>query len=203
MANGVGVSKIAALLGVTNQTVWGYVTKGSIPFHRRPSGRLYFTEEDVRAISGDKPDSSESKWVYYVRSSSGDKTAMENQSKKLIHKYGKNAVIIKDSGSGLNENRKGLLRLIRMARNGDITDIAFTHKDRLTRFGYSYLENFFDDHQVRLHPLDSTSGSSPHEELMGDFMNLLASFAGRFYRFRSKESNEKFMKDVEKELHED
>jgi putative resolvase len=52
-------------------------------------------------------------------------------------------VAITDVASGLSDRRAGLLRLMSLARQGRITDLAITYKDRLTRFGFGYLERFF------------------------------------------------------------
>lgn len=42
----------------------------------------------------------------------------------------------------LNAKRKGLSRLIDMIITGDAEAVYITHKDRLTRFRYEYLERF-------------------------------------------------------------
>ncbi len=47
---------------------------------------------------------------------------------------------ISDVAPGLSDKRKGLLRLMELARRGEITGVAATGKDRLTRFGFGYLE---------------------------------------------------------------
>jgi putative resolvase len=37
------------------------------------------------------------------------------------------------------------------ARAGRITDLAVTHKERLTRFGFGFLKRSFTGHGVRIH----------------------------------------------------
>ena len=59
-------------------------------------------------------------------------------------------VEIMDVGSGLSERRPGLLRLMEMARWGEVRDRAVTYRDRLTRFGYGYLQEFFSGYGVRI-----------------------------------------------------
>ena len=63
-------------------------------------------------------------------------------------------VVITDVASGLSDKRKGLVRLMGMAREGRITDVAITYKDRLTRFGFGYLEQFCRATGVFQKPLD-------------------------------------------------
>lgn len=48
--------------------------------------------------------------------------------------------------------------------------------------------------------LDSDDTKEPHEVLMQDFMSLLASFSGKFYRLRGWEQRKKFLDDVQKEV---
>ena len=56
--------------------------------------------------------------------------------------------IITDVGSGLKEERKGLKKLMRMVTDGRIDVVHITYRDRLTRFGYKYLQFFFKEHGV-------------------------------------------------------
>jgi predicted site-specific integrase-resolvase len=63
-------------------------------------------------------------------------------------------MIIEDVGSGLSDQRKGLLKIMALAKGGEITDIAIRYRDRLTRFGFEYLKIYFKSYQVTLHVLD-------------------------------------------------
>ena len=51
-----------------------------------------------------------------------------------------NHIIIKDIGSGINMNRKGLNKIIDWAIEGKIKEVVVAYKDRLARFGYSQIE---------------------------------------------------------------
>lgn len=64
------------------------------------------------------------------------------------------AVEVTDVASGLSDRRPGLLRLMEMARRGEVTDVAITYRDRLTRFGFGYLERYFSSYGVRIHVVD-------------------------------------------------
>ncbi len=59
-------------------------------------------------------------------------------------------IVIRYTGSGLNAKRKGLALLIEMAKNHEINRIFITSNDRLTRFGYEYLEELFSMADVKL-----------------------------------------------------
>jgi len=109
---------------------------------------------------------------------------------------------IKDNASGLNENRKGLNRLLDLAERGEITDIIITNKDRLTRFGYAYLERHLNRLGVTIHVLHSKRETSAEQELLDDFMALIASFSGRFYKMRDKAHKLELLQKAQKELEE-
>ena len=107
---------------------------------------------------------------------------------------------IAEVGSGLNDKRKGLLKLMRMAKNGEITDVAIRYKDRLTRFGYGYLEEYFKSYNVEIHIMDETKTTkSVQEELADDLISIITSFSGKLYGLRSKKHKE-LQKTVEETI---
>lgn len=191
---------LAKKLGVTPQTVRAWVRDEKVPYHRLPSGQLFFTEEDYLAISGEKSDSNDERWVYYVRSSSGGKSSLANQEQQLRDGFPEPIKVIKDIASGLNENRRGLKSLMEMAESGKLTDLAISYPDRLGRFGVKYLESYFSILGVRVHYLSESREQSAEGELIDDFMALIASFGGRLYKLRSKESSKKLLELAQKEL---
>lgn len=201
MSKSLSSGQLAALLGVTNQTIRKYAKEGTIPFHKKPSGHLFFTPEDQKTILGENHLTfKEEKWVYYLRSSSGKQSSFEGQLNSLTKNFPTPVTILKDSASGLNENRKNLWKLVQMAQNSEITDIAITNKDRLSRFGAKYLEELFTQNNVRVHYLNEEKDIPAEQELMDDFMALIASFSGRFYKLRSKDNSKKLLERASKEL---
>jgi len=59
------------------------------------------------------------------------------------------------------------------------------YRDRLTRFGFRYLETFFSSHGCRIETIDSEELEEPQQELVEDLIAIVASFAGRIYGARS------------------
>ena len=95
--------------------------------------------------------------------------------------------VITDVGSGLNDKRKGLLKVMEMAKRREIDCIMVTYKDRLTRFGFNYLETFFTAFDVEIIVLnDAFVDKSPQEEMIEDLMSIISSFAGKLYGLRSR-----------------
>lgn len=75
-----------------------------------------------------------------------------------------------------------------------------TNKDRLTRFGFTYLAELFLAYGAEVVVLDSSETREPHAVLMEDFMSLMASFSGKFYRLRGWEQQRKLINSVSKNL---
>jgi putative resolvase len=51
-----------------------------------------------------------------------------------------------DIASGLNENRRGLLRLLDAVKNSGEATVIIEYKDRLARFGFAYPVKYIADY---------------------------------------------------------
>ena len=109
--------------------------------------------------------------------------------------------IITDIGSGLNENRKGLKKLFKLVKEGEVNKVVITTGDRLTRFGFKYLEEFFNHCGVEIEVVDKKNFKTPHEELVDDLITIISHFAGKLYGFRSHK-RKKIIKQAKKLLSE-
>jgi len=103
--------------------------------------------------------------------------------------------IYKDIGSGLNTNRKGMWSLIQDSKKNYFSTILINFKDRLTRFGYKYLENYFSEFNIKLICINSLNAKTPESELVEDLVAIVHSFSGKLYRMRRTEK-EKTIKSV-------
>jgi putative resolvase len=67
---------------------------------------------------------------------------------------------IKDIGSGINYNKKGLTRLIELITTNQVKRLVLTHKDRLLRFGaeiiFALCSQFAVEVVILNHPTDSS-----------------------------------------------
>ncbi|EHP71271.1 putative site-specific integrase-resolvase, partial [Metallosphaera yellowstonensis MK1] len=130
----------------------------------------------------------ETRAVIYARVSSADQREdLERQVNYLTNyataKGYKVVEVIKDIASGLNTQRKGLLRLFKLVEGRSVDVVLLTYKDRLTRFGFEYLEEFFSTMGVRI---EVVFGEEPNtRELVEDLISIITSFAGKIYGMRS------------------
>lgn len=192
----VRVKKAAEILRMSPETVRQWSNTGRIECQRSAAGQRVFNEDYLRSLVEPESEGSSPQHVFYVRSSSGQDTPMETQSKALEVAYGSPVKVFSDKASGLNERRKGLAALLNWVNEHPGTTVCVTAKDRLTRFGFTYLEMLIQDRGGKVFVLDDEAVKEPHEALMGDFMALLASFSGRFYRIRGWDQQRRLLTDA-------
>lgn len=119
---------------------------------------------------------------------------LDRQSQRLSEYCAKKGLlvthIIKDVGSGLNDNRSGFIRLTNLIIQGKVNKLVIEHKDRLTRFQFNLIKKMFESCGCEVIVINGLDVSN-EEELAADIMSLLASFSGKFYGRRSAERRKK------------
>lgn len=185
----------ADYLKISYQTLRKYTLAGALEHDTTPGGYNVYTYEQLDRFLGKEAPEKERILAIYARDSQRQQSHIDNQIRKLKTAYGETGLIYTDKASGLNENRKGLKRLIRDAKKGKYNTLAITAKDRLTRFGYTYLEEILEDAGVEILILDDARDKDAAEELIQDFLSLLASFSGKYYKLRGIKQ-EKMMLDL-------
>jgi len=178
--------EVAKKLGVSKMTVLRWIKAGKLKAHR--IGKEYRVPESEikRILEGKIPD----KVVIYARVSSRDqKEDLERQIEHLKNysssKGYQVAKIITDVSSGLNENRRGLKQLFKLIESGEVTKVVITYRDRLTRFGFKYLEQYFNSHGVEIEVIFDDEEKTPEKELVEDLLAIVTSFAGKLYGMHS------------------
>ena len=212
--------ELANLIGVSSQMIRIYIKNNKIPYHISPvSGRFMFTKEDIEEIykkfnlpnpqnkevinsfNNSNSENKEAVWCHYARSSSGSKEIIDSQFEKLQLAYGDAKFKINDKSSGLNEKRKGLNRIFELAKNREITDIAVVREDRLARFGLKYIYEILRQNNVNVHVLiNDKTDKSLEQEMMDDFMAIIASFSGRFSQMKSNKAKLNLLKQAEERI---
>ena len=101
--------------------------------------------------------------------------------------------VVKEVGSGVNDGRKKLLALL---ADPTVTVIVVEHKDRLTRFGFKYIETLLAMQGRSIEVVNVTE--NPLEDSIADFVSILYSFCARLYgQRRAKRKTEKIVKELE------
>jgi len=148
-------------------------------------------------IPEDKPDRP-LKVVCYARvSSSQNKSNLESQAERIVHFANLSGLpvnsVIKEIGSGLNDKRPKLAKLL---NDIEVTHIVVEHKDRLTRFGYNFLQILMASRQCQIVIINNIE--TDKEDLMQDFISLVTSMIARLYGLRrSKRKTEQLIKELQ------
>ncbi len=101
--------------------------------------------------------------------------------------------VVKEIGSGVNDNRAKFLALLKDQR---IRRIVVEHKDRATRFGFRYLETLLGG-QGRVIEVVNLAENN-REDLLTNLVSMVYSFAARLYgQRRAKRKTEAIVKQLQ------
>ncbi len=183
------LSEFARILGVSRSAVIKWIRTGrvrAVNIH----GRWYIPESEIERLT--KGFYADLKRVaIYARVSGGtQRDDLERQVASLedyVRKQFPQAeyVVVRDVASGLKEDRRGLGKLIEMARKRQIDAVVVAYRDRLTRFGFTYLEKLFEAYGVRVVVVFDQEPKDYYQELVEDLIAIVTSFASKIYGKRS------------------
>jgi len=106
----------------------------------------------------------------------------------------------KEIASGMNENRKQLAQLMDSVTDGKIDIVLVEYRDRLARFGFKYLNRYFQQFRVIINEVDDRPAKEPQEELVEDMIAIVTSFSARLYGKRGGRVAKKLAKVIESEV---
>lgn len=135
--------------------------------------------------------------ILYARvSSSENKDNLESQLKRIReYSEAKGYHIIKEVkeiGSGLNDNRQQLSKLL---NDNDWSKIIVEHKDRFARFGLNYINILLNKEGKAIEIINEVDNDK--DDLMQDFISIITSFCARIYGLRrSKRKTEKIIEEL-------
>jgi len=176
--------------GIKYRAAWNRFKAGKIPSAFKDDfGKILIRE--------DKPDRPLKVFCYARVSSSQNKANLESQAERIIHFANLSGLpvhsIIKEIGSGLNDKRPKLLKIL---NDIEITHIVVEHKDRLTRFGFNFLKDWMALRQCQIIVINNVG--TDKEDLMQDFISLVTSMVVRLYGLRrSKRKTEQLIKELQ------
>lgn len=184
------LSQYAKKMGVTYQTAHKWFKEGRIDgAYQLSTGTIVVPEENEK--------SKRTKTIIYARVSSNEQrqTNLVTQAERLVDFcMAKGWVIddvVKEVGSGLNDNRK---QLVKMLKDPTVKRIVVEHRDRLTRFGFHYLEILAEIEGFEIVVVNKTLDNDKND-LMSDFTAIITSFCARLYsKRRQKRKQEQLEK---------
>lgn len=182
------LSEYAKSKGVCYRTAYLWFKKGLIPGAKQiKTGTILIENLDYKELK--------QKIVIYCRvSNHSRKKEMEYQVQRckdycLAKGYSVDK-IYKEVASGMNDNRKEFWKMI----NFNPTIIVVEHKDRLTRFGFNYLDNLLDKLNCQIEIINKDE--EDEKDLLKDLVSIITSFCCRLYGLRRGYNKSKKIKEV-------
>ena len=186
------LSTYAKKLGVSYKTAWRLWKQGNLDAYQLPTGTVIVKDELENKIPN--------KVCIYARvSSSENKDNLKRQSKQLeeyaIARGYQIYKVVEEIGSGVNDNRKKLTKLL---KDKNYNKLIVEHKDRLTRFGFNYIQILFNQIGKEIEVVNEAENDK--QDLMQDFISIITSFCAKLYGLRrSKRKTERIVKELKNE----
>jgi len=178
------ISEAAELLGIGPAALRNWDSNGKIKVVRTVGNHRRVPMSEVHRLKGDVSNGQSVTLAYCRVSTRKQSDNLERQIGRVLtycNEQGWKAELFQDVGSGLNEKRPGLLRMIDRLYDKDVSRIVIEYQDRLTRFGYGIFSRFCENLNIELHVLNSVESPSFEQELSEDLTALVASYSGRLY----------------------
>jgi len=166
------LSAYARSLGVSYRTAWRWFKAGKVAGFQADSGTIIVTEPVAEAI----PTILQPKTAIYTRVSAVEnRDNLEGQAKRVMDycaaKGCQIAAMVKEISSGVNDTRPKLLKLL---SDPAVGLIVVEHKDRLTRFGFNYIEQLLAMQDRKIEVSDLAENGK--EDLIQDLASIVTSF---------------------------
>jgi len=200
----VGGQEASRILGVHQRTLYQWDKKGWIQTIRTPGGkRLYGVEaflkskdQGIKELSNEelellaKEDGKLN--VSYARvSSASQKDDLERQKKMIGDLYPQHKLIV-DIGSGINFDRPGFRRIIKLAISGKINELVVAYEDRFTRFGFKLFEDMIKDYSGgKVTVINKKYNMEPEDEMIKDVMQIMNVYVAKMNGLRKYKKREK------------
>ena len=191
--------EVLKILNISRQTLCRYHKKGLISAQNLPNKRLSYNEDSVFKILNKGAPRNNA--IYCRVSTNKQKKDLENQEAVLNAFCSKNGIIIndvyKDTGSGINFDRKEFQRLLNDVVNYRVSKIYITYKDRLSRISFDMFKSLFENFSAQIIVLNEINDEKLIEkEIFNEIISLIHCFSMKVYSSRRKEK----LKLVEKDL---
>lgn len=187
-------SEVREILNVSNMTLYRLDRDGKLcPFKRTSRSKRYKYSDVLKYMESNLEELKEKRLkIAYARvSSNKQKTELQNQILHLENYASGRGIIIdkyiKDVGSGINYNNKGLNEIIDLITSNKVDELIVSYKDRLVRFGFELIENIARKHGTKITVINLES-TSPEREIVDDLLTIITVFSNRVHGLRSCKS---------------
>lgn len=171
---------------IAHNSLIEWENKKVLTSHRTVGGHRRWLEDDIQKLLTIHEAKEEKRYATYSRCSTAkQKENLERQVERL-RKHCKdngyeNVKEYSEIGSGLNDNRPKLHKLIDAVLKREVNHIVVEYKDRLARYGFKFLMRFFKGLGCTVEFLDEKATKDDNEELVQDVLSLFTCFSAKLY----------------------
>ena len=166
----------ATKCGVSYLTAYRWWKAGHLKGFQMPTGTIIIEELEDKIPLGNEA------WIYCRVSSHDKKDDLARQADRVSEFCRANGwtvvKVVKEIASGMSDNRPKLIRLL----ESDASRIVVEHKDRLTRFGFNYIETLIRQQGREL--IVVHRDLEEEGDLLKDLVAIITSFCCRLYGLR-------------------
>ena len=188
----VSIGVAAKQLGVSRDTLRRWEKAGKITSEKTARGHRRYDLSKLLGISRLPGSNIKQQTIAYARVSSHDqKQDLVRQSQVLENFCAANGwtyEIVRDLGSGLNFQKRGLKQLLQKICSGKIDRLVLTHKDRLLRFGSELVFALCEHFGVEVVIINKAEETSFEDDLVQDVLEIITVFSARLYGARSRKN---------------
>ena len=184
------LSQYAKKAGISYKTAWRWYKSGTLDAYQTPTGMVVVRDPQMeRDLTG--------RIALYARvSSAAQQSDLERQVQRLRDYAAARgyqvAKEVTEIASGLNDSRPKFLKLL---ADPTIGTIIVEHRDRSTRFGWTYITTLMEAQGRRM---EAVFPDETKDDLVNDFVSIITSLAARLYGRRgSKRRAERIKQCVE------
>jgi excisionase family DNA binding protein len=192
----ISIQEASDLLGVHPDTLRRWEEEGKIQSERTPGGHRRY---DIAKLLGTQE--KDGKTICYARVSTRPQKQDLRRQELVMQAYCEQKSwdfeVISDIGSGINYNKRGLTKLIKLLLSGEVKRLVITNKDRLLRFGAELIFALCEEQGVEVVIINQHIGSSVEQELVSDVLEIITVFSARLYGLRSHQ-NKALIQELEK-----
>lgn len=181
-------TKIREQFDVASITLRRWADEGKLKFIKTPGGHHMYNIDDVSRLLGLEAKEKEKKHIAYVRA--GQQCDLDKQIQYIQSKYPKHE-IIKDIGSEFNSERKGLNKLVDEIISNNISELIISHKDRLSFFNFSIIEQICEKFKCKIVVLDKTDQYEKSKDLAKDILFIIDELITKYHKFKANENKRK------------
>ena len=188
---------------IAHNSLIEWENQGILVAKRTAGGHRRWLEQEIQDLLKINEVKQVKRYATYSRCSTAKQKENLDRQTERLRKHCKdkgydNVKEYSEIGSGLNDNRRQLHKLIDAVLKGEVNHIIVEYKDRLARYGYKFLMRFFKGLGCEVEYLEEKASKDDNEELVQDVLSLFTCFSARLYGKRG--GRPKGSKNKRKEL---